>query len=136
MGFLRTASSRLQTELQPHCIWAGSSPQQQEQLSSLPRGEQHHPARLQPRLTTPRHFSQPVSAGEATSAPTRGSRGTGSSLQWCKTSTNQCQLPLPHALLSAQPLNHTVFSLAVRQPAADLLVSPSKGEREKEACGK
>lgn len=63
--------------------------------------------------------------------PRQQRHGEQSAMAWCKTSTNQCQLPLTHALLSAQPLNHTVFSLAVRQPTANLLVSPSKGERER-----
>lgn len=49
-----------------------------------------------------------------------------------KTSINQCQpWAFTHALLSAQPLNHS-FSLAVNAATnTDLPVSPCKGGREK-----
>lgn len=110
MGFLQSASSRLETQLQPHCIWAGSSPQQQEQLSSLPRGEQHHhPSCLQPRLTAQRHFSQPVSAGKPTSAPNQGSRGTGSSLQWHGARPVQTSASCHQHMLCCQPSHLTTL---------------------------
>lgn len=142
IGFLQTASSRLETELGPRCVRTGSIPHRREQPGSAP-GRAAAPSRSPPAKAHDGQscFSQPVPASDPTRTPSQGSQGMGSTLLQMgrhKAGRSQCQpRALTRALLSTQPLHRTVFSWLLRQSLTQTCQSPlPKEEKRRELVEK